>query len=261
MRIYGLDISKKGSTTAWVKIDEKGNVMEKNSSISNLIASILADRGKQIAIGIEAPMWIPVPTTRVVKGQVQFSMKARFDIEKEKSSQSSNAKGYEWYQGVASSASMKALAICKLLFNEEFLKNNPMKATKNKDEWGDETPLYVFEGYSAGRFKPKNRYNSKEFSSLGLIKEHEIDAFTIASAFLFEKEQVDALPVAFDEHLSIVCPLHSTTVKQTIKKCQSLSQAQPIVSKHKDIVCLWNMVLNGNVSGPKACDVYGFSFV
>lgn len=254
MYIYGVDISKKSSTTAWVKLDSQGNIIAKNSSITNLCENINEDLFKKlrIAIGIEAPMWAPIPNMRKVKGNIQFNMKARFNVEMEKSSQSKNAKGYEWYQGIASSASMKAIIIGNRVFSQV-----AVKATKDIHEWNVDRPLFIYEGYCAGRFKPKQYYDSSVFTKLKLLTEHEIDAFVIATAFLTELRYIDRPNFEFREHLSVVCS------NQKLQFTQSLIGKQSLVTndfEHSDIVCLWNIILNGNVTGPQACSVFGFSF-
>jgi hypothetical protein len=258
MFIYGIDIAKSGSKTAWVKIDSQGNIVAKNSSTTNLTKEIyddLLNKKVKIAIGFEAPMWVPVPRLREVMGQIQFSMKARFEVETEKSSQIENARGYEWYQGVASSASMKAIVVGNTIF-----KNNvPLKVTKDIEKWDDEYPLLVYEGYCAGRFKPKQFYGLSYFANLGLLKDHEIDAFVVATACLYGINHKIIPFTQFKEHLSVVCSDDEAKVTQNLTNITSKSIMHKSI-EHSDIVCLWDIIFKGNVIGTKACSVYGFSF-
>jgi len=95
---------------------------------------------------------------------------------------------------------------------------------------------------------------------MGLSNEHKIDAFTIASAFLYEYsgKKINPLPISFKEHLKVI--YKSGRILQFITDSQGFATHKPGVSKHSGIICLWREMFDKKVPGPKACDVYGFSF-
>lgn len=241
--IYGMDVGIDGLRTAWVKINRKGEVEKACKSVTGLIDSLYKDLkfNRLVALGFEAPMWIPIPKATNRRNEINFEMQPRFKSEGRK---------YGWYQGVAAQASIKTLVISKFLFDQNFKDYIAPKITKDKAKWiNGEKQLYVFEGFAAGKFKPREYYPEKDnlqsspfYVQLKLETNDQIDAFTIASAFWYEinNKKKNPLPVDFIEHLSFSVNSKDET--------------------DQEMICLWEMIFGMKIQGPKACDVYGFRF-
>lgn len=197
---YGLDVGVynlgtrgqvlNSTTTAWVRVNEcpvpflrmQYNATRADGAFQNghgstfhcgrdiirlaeMVATDLND-GRRIAIGFEAPMWIPI-YGRLPVGR--FSLfKPRFPAEA----------GHEWYLQAGAAASLKALSLGHILFCLLPDKVRPLVLTTDFRAWLDRPEaIFVFEGFVAGDFKLSPP------DGVPVKADNEWDAFTTAAAF------------------------------------------------------------------------------
>ncbi|GIO38864.1 hypothetical protein J41TS12_37250 [Paenibacillus antibioticophila] len=326
---YGLDINAKSKSlangnTGWVKLNEDGNLEGKpDFNLKRLGESIADDliKGNKVALGFEAPMWYAVPK---VDTKGKFHMTARFKEEEElicklnpdgtKKLNKDGKQIYEsskhWYIG-GSQPMVKGYPLGLILFEaivERYLSERTsshpptIAATTNFDSWvgvGDTHPLYLFEGFVTGLYKPTDenfrgitvKDNYKEVLSNNEV----VDAFIVANALrAFAKKDMKSpiilresnYPLSWVNHLR-VCVEEDLNTKSHIKSVKSYHTA-PNASPNTTnpdkyekpsryglhpparAMSVWEHIIrdvNGiqaqeifELTGKKTCDVYGFKF-
>jgi len=255
MYIYAIDISVNSNNTVWVKIDQSGKLNNHGTDLNIMCTDLLQEsENNKVALGFEAPMWIPMPLLeKDVKNEMIYKMKERFPQEKKAGTSNSQ---YQWYQGGAA-PSIKSFVIGKMLFSgkeSQFLSI----ATKDRRKWGTsdcQRRLFLFEGFAAGKYKPKTKLSAK------LSNQHGLDAFSIASALLYELSSSSQFLKSASKHLKVECDINRDGVvaieTTTIK---NKSSSLPLSEQHGGVICLWERLLNGNIPGPPGCDIYGYEF-
>jgi hypothetical protein len=183
-----------------------------------------------------------------------------------------------------------------------------IRATTDLGSWNNDNPLYLYEGFVTGLFKPKESdYEGivvKDKKKIGLYNNEIVDAYIMASALrAFVKRDMQA-PIIFPEsehkqkwetHLR-VCVENDSNNKEYImpvKSYQTVPNSDPASTEPVEykktlsrgllpparVMSVWRHVisevndnrkeLNANkqgklvrieLSGKKACDVYGFKF-
>ena len=174
--VYGVDIGvyrednpKLKSTFAWARIENDYSKCEKTKpnndnsgkSIRCLATKINCDlkNNKKIALGFEAPMWIPVEDLK--KDGNLF--KKRFEAEGSK---------YRWYLQSGAAATLKSIVIGKNLFG---LLIKDIQFTTSPEDWKNGNKILLFEGFAAGNYKGEIKNEETE---------HKADARQIACAFI-----------------------------------------------------------------------------
>lgn len=277
--IYALDIAFKSvepnqGNTSWVKIDSKGNLVDTGYGIIDLaknISSEINKRNIKIALGFEAPMWIPVPKKDINNN---FEMKGRFYDEICNYSA-------RWFEGGAQ-PTVKTLPIGYFLFYELLKQCKNIKATTELKSWNESNPFYLFEGFATNDYKGNKSMDYRLFKKNDpKLKNNDlVDAFIIAQA-CFQSITQKRTPLFQNSHC--IFWMHHLEVKQ--------NRTAPIVSietKHTDlsgqiiyysslishfrVISIWDIIhleqslVWGNediefcIDGPKACDIYGFCF-
>jgi len=198
---YGIDIGtyflgKKGgvlseSSFAWARNDgSNGLIYERsafrnakdiqgNNNMRDLVTQLKQDikDGRKLAIGMEAPMWQPSPTSLPENDFSLFPV--RFDAEKRH-----GTVGYEWYQNSGAGALARALSTGRLFLSlvGDALENITFST---HDRSAD---IFLYEGFAAGRWKILTEGSS-----------HVADAFTTATAFhLTEDPHVKSIGTIHD---------------------------------------------------------------
>lgn len=178
--IYALDISilseaLKPRNTAWVKLNVSGELEEVGYNIAELAQSIGTDlqRGIKVALGFEAPMWIPLP---LLTEDQRFKMTGRFHNELMRNS-------IRWFEGGAAPL-VKTLPIGYMLFKELLNARIEVSATCSIENWSC-ADMFLFEGFATGVYKGKASSEFHLFQQLNakLSSDDLVDAYLIASAF------------------------------------------------------------------------------
>lgn len=135
------------------------------------------EAGKRIAIGMEAPMWQPVP--RFKPGFEYNLFPIRLNAEK----------GYEWYRQSGASALARAistgLALFTILNQKSSLKNVSFSTTGKEN-----VDIELFEGFVAGNWKLLHKTCEKQNHKKYL---HQWDALLTALGFHYAKDESKGL--------------------------------------------------------------------
>ncbi|MFI4847876.1 MAG: hypothetical protein ACIAZJ_02155 [Gimesia chilikensis] len=147
----------------------------RGNDISELVESIRTDlnNGKRIALGMEAPMWQPVPAlTQDSKSEYDLFV-ARFDEESK----------YQWYLQSGAAALAKALSIGKLLLTL-LDDDNTLNEVSFSLTDSEKANIELYEGFVAGDWKLDQSETSE-------LSDHCWDALVTAIGFHYAKREVN----------------------------------------------------------------------
>jgi len=147
--IYGIDVGciyvgaagqiLARTTFAWARIDHwpeevpHANINQRDIRVlSSLLREDLNNK-RRVAIGVEAPMWIPV-IAELQPRQHVFQQRCEGEHP------------YEWYLQAGAQASVKAVTLCCLLFQQAGV---PVRLTTDSHFWSPSLSL-CFEGFICG---------------------------------------------------------------------------------------------------------------
>jgi hypothetical protein len=277
--IYALDIAilseaLKPRNTSWVKLNSSGDIESVGYNLAELAHDIASEikNYMKIALGFEAPMWIPIPQ---INDSHQFKMSGRFYNEL-------NQNSIRWFEGGAAPL-VKTLPIGYFLFSQ-ILKHSPkIVATTDLSDW-ENAQIYLFEGFAAGKYKgvASSQFIDFKKENKKLSNDDLVDAFIIGSAF-YQKHNNNYVPllnaIKWDHHLEATNIIRSdgNNIIRTIHK-DIHGTTLPLVShdcdSHHSYISIWNIIKDEVISrnaekeawqfiitNPlKACDIYGFKF-
>lgn len=183
------------------------------------------ERGRSVALGFEAPMWIPVPREH---GQNIELISHRFKEEE---------KGYAWYLQSGAAATLKSIVLGVQLFTMlcQKLSNSKEKALNLRftTDTSGSSPckLVLFEAFVAGDYKVKP---SQEIDKRA---PNEWDAFTAALAWFGRETQPACIP-----------------------KPHKVEVLSPLTSLPPDRISVWKMIAAQvpdcpQIEGEDACKV------
>ncbi|WP_017814767.1 hypothetical protein [Paenibacillus shenyangensis] len=223
----GMDIGVQNSFR-WVVLDQHGTVYSEGKHIlvlRKLMDELLADEDNLIAVGVEAPMWIPLP--KIKKTNYEFG--PRFYGEEKR----------EWYLDNGGGASIKAISLLSKIFE-----GLEYSCTVDKSNWKKEIcRVYLFEGFVTGDSKPHFQYNYLMQRNFFKSK-HSVDAYLTALSFYVVDSSKYYLIT------SILAYSHN--------QINSYNNVDAFIS-------IWHMIFHRNnvIIDPKQeypCNIYSFSF-
>ena len=224
--VYGVDIGvyhvthqgepKSSTTFAWCRLanleESSTERSQKGKSLAELAENIRSDLDSQrrIALGFEAPMWLPAGRVETLVEHPVFE--PRFGAEKQP---------YLWYAQAGAAASIKALVLGSMLF-EEIGPERLTKTTTQIETWREDSGILLYEGFVVGERRHATESNESQ---------DELDARAVATAF-------------FD-----------TSIGSDGQRSEVLHAA----GDAKRAFSVWNSILNfageANHSGPCDCQV------
>ncbi|SDT09575.1 hypothetical protein SAMN05444162_3071 [Paenibacillaceae bacterium GAS479] len=275
--IYALDISisseaLKPRNTAWVKLNVTGELEEVGYNIAELAQSIGMDlqRGIKVALGFEAPMWIPLP---LISEDQRFKMTGRFHNELIRNS-------IRWFEGGAAPL-VKTLPIGYMLFKELLNVRMEVSATCSIEDWS-RADMFLFEGFATGEYKGKASKEFHLFKEMNgkLSSDDLVDAYLIASAF-HQRLSGSYAPllrtISWAHHLEVTSSrTDSEEVKVTAWNRDATGNVLTSVDTmtHGGFISVWDLIVervNSErtlkpsstirlLTSHEACPVYGFMF-
>ncbi|MCP1132909.1 hypothetical protein NKT34_06390 [Paenibacillus polysaccharolyticus] len=239
--IYGFDVGV-GNNRAWTRLDScpewleqftlepghKFSLQQKSykvkKSLEELSKLLLQDIGKRkVAIGFEAPMWIP---TYTFDKELSSVFTERFAEEGE------NLRWYSRGGAVASQIAMPSGIELLTILKKKFQSN--ISVTTDISNWNKDT-LYLYEAFIAGKhkFRPSNGNKNHQ---------HYWDSF-LSAAVLYD--------------YLFLGPVPSNIRNSKAQKCQPTAIMNSLSKR-----CYWNEIADAVhldvVSSTDMCDVYTF---
>lgn len=149
-------------------------------SLESLRGFLLADllAGRRVALGIEAPMWIPLVGAVAQPGVAWDLFGPRFAAEAK----------HEWYLQSGAQAAVRALQLAYLALQPAAVDQDlEVQLTTHLGEWRDQqvhgTPILVWEAFVVSEFKPDYAAFQRGFAAAGEHSKDLIDAWRAAELF------------------------------------------------------------------------------